>query len=823
MTTAPPLSAADSRVMDYAPRIVFFGPPFSGKTALLHAFVRLACNAESDVEPISTVQDGPTLKRELVPHRVRVEHPDLDPGGIYELIDCDGRAAGELLDHDNPFVRGAARGALVETVRSADALVLVIDATSPAYVVDRTLLDFKRFLDNLEEGRAFGREVGGLPIFLTLTKCDRLSGEGDTPTDWLQRIDERERSLKSKFESVFGTDEPDDDPAPFLPFGSIETTSAATSLEVPPGPGFSAYVDRDGTFGVLGLVASVLPAAKAYDRRVRSAKKRLRWIVTGSAIVLGSMLIAGLVLLAFGQGATPDALTARVQAYEANEGPPAVRLADKNFARNHKELTAIRKAGNFDRLPDRYKNLVEDRLAEFDAYKSYRSQFGSARLGPAEVQSREQLDKLEADLDGPLKPPRPYSQTWADTEAVRLRDKWSQDLGLVRDAVERLHAWYTNPASIKMGLIPQGFRLLSIATPPDAAWRESITKLLDHAEKPPFKTTDPIHESKDVPGLRGRRLTHAVAHSFDRNVRAGREWNDLARQLRYLRDFADALALTTPTGVLANSGGSVSLESATAILLKLREAYPPSQYPNADYPEWSVVNLPEALRGHLSRRLVEVREAGERLLKNQLSAIPGGDSEAGWAAVRTTLSIDSRYRDWGRLLHLLARWVDPEADDPVRQLTTYLLRDKFELDLRTVNVTVPDDLVEPPIVAANSLTITLRPRIGAPQEYKYRVEGSPERKRPLTTYSFVPVGHSGRIEYLPGDGLTATASVRSERQDYGLVWSAGRSAWYQIDNLVQPPRIEKAGSNPDPATGVRLSVPNASLSAPVLFPNRANP
>ena len=153
--TALPI-VAKPRAADTAPRVVFFGPPYSGKTALLKSFIRLALGPTSEVEAVEAATGEPTIGRELVPYRVRVDHPDLDPGGVYELIDCDGQAAGELLDHANPFVRGAARGALAETVRSADALVLVIDATATTEVVERTLAEFKRFLENLEEGRTFG-------------------------------------------------------------------------------------------------------------------------------------------------------------------------------------------------------------------------------------------------------------------------------------------------------------------------------------------------------------------------------------------------------------------------------------------------------------------------------------------------------------------------------------------------------------------------------------------------------------------------------------------------------------------------------------------
>src|SRR4051812_44697489 len=91
------------------PRVVFFGPPNAGKSSLLRAFARILGGAV------------PTDPHPFTPSPV---HPFTLPlaDGPLEVCDCDGRAARDLLAHP------AARGELGDAVRSADALVLVVDA-----------------------------------------------------------------------------------------------------------------------------------------------------------------------------------------------------------------------------------------------------------------------------------------------------------------------------------------------------------------------------------------------------------------------------------------------------------------------------------------------------------------------------------------------------------------------------------------------------------------------------------------------------------------------------------------------------------------------
>ena len=111
------------------PRIVFFGPPNAGKTALLSAFLRVAKAAET--VPLTPAEATP---RDVVPH---VVHPDA-PAGVV-LIDTDGKTAAKLIADPGRFRPRPVRrepASVTAAVYAADALVLLIDASADDVELD---------------------------------------------------------------------------------------------------------------------------------------------------------------------------------------------------------------------------------------------------------------------------------------------------------------------------------------------------------------------------------------------------------------------------------------------------------------------------------------------------------------------------------------------------------------------------------------------------------------------------------------------------------------------------------------------------------------
>src|SRR5262249_46657038 len=126
-------------------RVVLFGLPGAGKSSLLAARSEL----------------GET------------------PTASAILLDSDGRAAEELVAHPNSLQDEPSPGKLTGEIAQADALILTIDASATPERLAQDFAGFDLFLRVWQQNRSARTDVGGLPVFLVLTKCDLLA----KPTD----------------------------------------------------------------------------------------------------------------------------------------------------------------------------------------------------------------------------------------------------------------------------------------------------------------------------------------------------------------------------------------------------------------------------------------------------------------------------------------------------------------------------------------------------------------------------------------------------------------------------------------------------------------
>src|SRR5258708_7697792 len=146
-------------------RVVLFGLPDAGKSALLGALGQAAATQEIALQGQlddeshgldelrkSVYEQHPRVAvQEVEPYPVRYQpYPGAGLGdGRMEavLYDCDGRAATDLLSGKQALAPGGA--ALAQAVLAADALVLIVDA-SQAGQRDADLAAFDQFLETFE-------------------------------------------------------------------------------------------------------------------------------------------------------------------------------------------------------------------------------------------------------------------------------------------------------------------------------------------------------------------------------------------------------------------------------------------------------------------------------------------------------------------------------------------------------------------------------------------------------------------------------------------------------------------------------------------------
>ncbi len=328
-------------------RVVLFGMPDAGKSSLLGALAQAAESQERILHGhlvdlshgLGELRDRVYQDRqretqeEIVPYPVRFS-PFGEPSRPAVLFDCDGRAANDLLRQKRSMVAEDREGTLAGAVLSADTLILAIDASAPHSQVDDDFREFVRFLRFLEQYRGRAHAVGGMPVFLVLTKCDLLVRDATiSHAMWEARIEERKRDVNHRFQQFL---EGNGLRNGQLAFGTIDLEVRATAVrrpaltDAPPQP-------RE-PYGVAELFHSTFESANAFRVRQARSHKRMLWTVASAGSLLAAMIVGGAVLLLNPQQSGNFTLADRIEALRSRraDGRDAIRAwtrsADEGMA-----------------------------------------------------------------------------------------------------------------------------------------------------------------------------------------------------------------------------------------------------------------------------------------------------------------------------------------------------------------------------------------------------------------------------------------------------------------------------------------------------------
>ncbi len=788
-------------------RLVLFGLPGAGKSSLLGA---LAQAAESHphlldgriADPSPNLAD---LRRSVYQHgspdpghEIVSYSFDYEPAGKAAptgavVLDCDGRAADELIRNPAPVA-----GMLSQEMLNADALVLAVDASEPLERLDADFAEFDRFLSRMEHRRGERTDVGGLPVFLVLTKCDKIARPGATTADWLEQIEDCKREIGRRFRKFLAGRE-----AAHLPagFGRIHLQLWATAVWRPPLAG--AATSPADPYGVAELFRQCLDQAAAFrDRRDNSAHRLVQMTLATVGGVLALLIAAASLVASDALHQPPSPLEIRIESLRSMEPAMAAERLRGTPERLRPHLDRwqdIHDDPAFTALPTGPRAFAEDRLDELETYIPWLEKLEEAPA-PRDAVTEEDLRDLQAELAGPLAPPRP---DWSDTDAGRLWGAKSAEAKSLVTAVDHLRNWYQRAYDDADALWT--FTGHSAGGLDWTGWARDVEKHLDPARKPPHADADAV-AGVDPP------VTYAVVMEFGPVTAAREQWQAARDRLRRLRDVGAAL------GLIDGLKGKPAVFVVPADGLTLEQAAERFKQLKADYPDYEAIftqgkALPATatadVRARARANYERLLEPARALVLQKLHEAPSGDpaapdreTRARWRQVREWLKAPAELAGWRGLAWTLARLADPGAAEPVNDLASFLDKDTFSIDISTINLVIPDALEARPLTG-EVLRVYLTPSGGLPRKeraFNPSGEGTRVGETPYRQYLF-GTESEGKLDYTPGDDLYAALTLADRK---ALRWDRSRSRLYRFESLRMEPALLERDKPPAEGKDVQL-------------------
>lgn len=520
--THPALSPAASRD---ALRIVLFGNPGAGKSSLLGALAE-AAQTQKDIlsghlidlthgltELRQRLYEGTQLGTTGVIVLYPVAFDPFGPKGPGSgagrldvvLIDSEGRVANDLLTRRLSLRPDSGDGKLAHAILDADALILTLAMEVSSYPaqVDAEFAEFGRFLRLFEQSRGHRSEVGDLPVFLVLTKCDLLVKPGDSSMTWMDRIEERKRQVGQRFQEFLARNR---NGAP-VPFGRLDLHLWATAVKRPA----LAQTPEEPRqpYQVAELFRQCLTHALHYRQRRKKSSRRLLLTLTATLGLL-AIMAAFAAYLFFVHHVGFSGLEKQVEKFQARDQDPNVQARYKDVDSKIDKLAAFRKDPEFANLPEDKKEYIQGRLQELTAFRDFEKKLNDI-TEPREAKSLAELRKIRGRLEG-LSIPEEYQDEWSQTEAGTRFARWKEEAKELEAAADKIRTDYDK-------LIQEGSDVL--AKKAEAELPRRAKAILNQARDLPDPRTD-----ADKPIKGSRRLTYATVFAFPEVAEVYHQWEE---------------------------------------------------------------------------------------------------------------------------------------------------------------------------------------------------------------------------------------------------------------------------------------------------------
>lgn len=790
-------------------RIVLLGPAGAGKTALLAALANAARTQSrllqghladmstrlTDLANLAQAGRLETTAEEGATYPISYE--TFNGGRRLQAVffDSPAEVGNNLLLQPNLLDTTAQRGTTARAVSEADALVCVLSAAVDDERLRQDCAELAHFLTHLRRRRGEAIRPAGLPVFIALTGTDRLARIHPTQEDWGVAVNARVAFVREQFRTLIEDDG----------FGALDVQVRPTALRQPfvggklvvAEPADSSALTNE-PFGVAELFRDCLLAARAFRRHCGASEARLYQTLFGMTAIVVGLLAGALTMLLTRETTQVVALASVVENYKARE-PQTVtgRLAGTNHQRRISELREVQQSPEFEKLSPTQQQYVNERLTELEAYEAYRQRLASVRIAPRSARTDAELAELERRLDADLALPSPYRETWKETEVAQLRQRWRQDIKSLRQAMTKVEDWFNE-------LTRQGEELLK-GGPTDAkgavnwpAWTKRVEALVSgKSMQAPFRLDEPLPDSRPTP-LDPQPLTYADVLFFRSVEATQKSWEATRAKLERLRDISVALGLTGETSVALAplkmpAAEVITFADITDRLRSLRQVYPTAN-------EWTLRDVPTSFTPHIQpparSNYEKVLTWAQARIMEQLQKLTEGGRESltAWRGVADWASTSELLRDWRQLTRpLLALTID-NPDEPIADLTTFLRRDQFKLDLTILRLTLPDTTGKVRF-PDGPLKVTIKSTTGETTQLVYKLQTTDRdlTKKLLNVYTFVPESVA-TATYRPGDEFTVTLPIKDGGTARQLSWVNSRSGVYQFERLVRPPMLHDAGA-----------------------------
>jgi G3E family GTPase len=508
------------------PRLLLFGTPGAGKTSLLGALAQAAAtqgallkgqlaDPAGDWERLqkNTYAGTASPTEESESYDLRLQPSDNGAIPIEAVVtDPSGKSAQEILKSKQP-------------VLDMDTMLLAVDASLNGKQLAEEFQQFARWLIALRKARGKRTEIGELPVYLVLTKCDLLAKKEDTFAKWMQRIEEGKRRIDERFREFLkeqGTG-----------FGTIQLQLWATAIKRP------ALADRPAKaqepFGVAELFRQCLQAAADFQERRRASQHRLHNLVVGAFGMVAVLALVVALLFEFQPGVHHSGLDEQVQTLLPKKDAPAKERLQgslKKLEEKQKALQAIENDPAFTRLPE----PTQEAVAKYDAELA---QYLLAKQLAAVMLKLPHLAKDQAEFKEMQKSvasfalPADHAKDWEETPLARQIQKVRKEYDALSNALKDEETWIRGQIDSDTALLKKGTKIYSkllnkenLEPEEPEAWQKQYR---DHMN-PKFATP----REEIVKGV--SRLTYEDLGKFEQMQKAQKDWDASKRKLRKMAD-----------------------------------------------------------------------------------------------------------------------------------------------------------------------------------------------------------------------------------------------------------------------------------------------